>query len=263
MLVTLLALCALTTQEGRADKSPSAEEVARVVASLGEAFTSGEVRSIEQALESARTVPNADVVRAVARGLDDDRAEVKLATLQALRWLDHPDALEALHRAAKDRKLMKEPELALGVLRGIGQHAQPGSIAVLARDPFQPADPMCVRARLFGLARIRTLEALEAVLGILATVGNGGERLVQGRMGDARIALMLLTGVDQGRSPELWEGWWRENKKTFRMPSELPALPKELRPDWEVFWGQRQRGERETRREDRGQDPPPRKEQGP
>jgi len=262
MLATLLALCLFATQEGTAEKPAlRAEDVARVAASLDEAFDSCEVKGIQLALEAARAVPHADVVRGVVRGLGDERAEVKLATLQALRWLDHPDALEALHRAAKERRLMKEPELALAVLRGIGQHAQPRSIAVLAHDPFQPGDTMCVRARLFGLARIRTSEGLEAVLGILAAVGPAGQRLIHGRMGDARLALIILTGVDQGHSPDLWEARWRENKKPFRIPTAVPDLPKELRSDWDAFWGLRRMGERETRREDRGQDPPPRKEQ--
>jgi hypothetical protein len=119
---------------------------------------------------------------------------------------------------------------------------------------------MCVRARLFGLARIRTLAALEALLGILATTGAGGQRRLQARMGDARLALMVLTGVDQGRSHELWEAWWRDHRKTFRIPSEVPALPPELRAQWEAFWGLQRTYEREPRREDRGRDPPPRKE---
>lgn len=266
MLATFL-LCLFANQADHASNAgqteqpvPSAEEVARASASLDEAFRSGEVTRIRAALEAAQAVPHASVVRGALRGLEDERADVKLAVLQALRRLDHPDALEALHLAAKDRKLMKAPELALAVLRGIGEHAEPRSVAILAHEPFQPDDPVCVRARLFGLARIRTLDALEAVLGILATVGAGGQRRLQGRMGDARLALMMLTGVDQGRSPELWEEWWRDHKKTFRIPAEVPALPKELRADWEVFWGLQRRYEREPRREDRGQDPPPRKE---
>jgi hypothetical protein len=258
VLTTLLALGVLTTQAGRAAKPPSAEDVARAVESIGEAFDARDVKGIERALEAARDVPHADVVRSVVRGLADERMEVKLATLQTLRWIEHPGALDALHRTAKERGLMKQPELALAVLRGIGEHAEVRSIPVLGHDPFQPDDAYCVRARLFGLARIRTLEALEAVLGILATVGNSGQRLVRSRMGDARIALMLLTGVDQGHSPELWETWWRENRKTFRIPTEVPLLPNELLVDWNKFWGLRRPGERRTRREDRGQDEPSR-----
>jgi hypothetical protein len=261
MLATLL-LCTLANQTSRAGQeerpAPSAEEVARATASLDAAFRSGEAKRIQAALEAAQAFAHASVVRGTLRGLEDERPEVRLAVLQALRRLDHPDALEALHRAAKDRRLMKPPELALAVLRGIGQHADPRSIAVLARDPFEPDDPWCLRARLFGLARIRTPDALEAVLGILATTGAGGQRrLHAGRMGDARLALMVLTGVDQGREPEPWERWWRDNQETFRLPSEAPTLPKELRADWDAFWGLPQRYERLPRREDRGRDPPP------
>ncbi len=261
MLAALLSLCVLAVQEGQASKTPpGAEQVARVAAALDDALRSGETRQIQLALESAREAPHPAVVGRVLRFLEDDRTEVKLAALQVLRWLEHPDALEALQRAAKERKLMKVPELALGVLRGIGQHAQPSSIAVLAHDPFEPADAACVRARIFGLARIRRLEALAALFGILAPVGVGGQRRIQSRMEDVRLGLMILTGVDQGSSPELWESWWRDNKKSFRIPLEAPPLPKDLRQAWEAFWGLPRVYEREGRREDRGQDPPPRKD---
>lgn len=259
MLTVLLSLCVLAAQGGQAKKAvPSAEEVASAQLTLDEAFRSGELKSIQAALEAAQTVPHPAVVRGMLRGLGDERAEVKLGVLQALRWLDHRDALEALHRAAKNRELMKPPELALAVLRGIGQHAQPSSIAVLAHDPFQPEDSGCLRARIFGLARIRTRDALEALFDILATtVGGAGQRRIQGRvLEDVRLALMLLTGLDQGLSPELWEQWWRENRKTFQIPRETPLLAKELRREWDAFWGLPTVYEREGRREDRGQDTP-------
>jgi hypothetical protein len=130
----------------------------------------------------------------------------------------------------------------------------------LTRDPFQPDASPCLRARIFGLARIRTLESLEGLLEMLATSGaNVGTRRLQPQMEDVRIALMLLTGVDQGRSPELWERWWRANRKGFRLAAELPLLPKELRREWDIFWGQSTTYERERRREERGAETPPRK----
>jgi hypothetical protein len=261
MLAALFSSCILALQQGQTSRPPPpAEVVARVETSLDEALRSGELRAIESALETAREAPHPAVVHAVVRFLEDERVEVKLAALQALRWLEHPDALDALHRAAKDRKLMRVPELAQAVLRGIGQQAQPSSIAVLANDPFEPFEAGCLRARILGLARIRRVEALEALFGILAPVGTGGQRRIQSRMGDVRLGLMILTGVDRGASPELWESWWRDNKKSFRVPDEMPPLPKELRKDWETFWDLPRVYEREGRREDRGQDPPPRKD---
>jgi len=260
MSPALLGLCLLALQRTgeTPPPPPAADAVAQVEASLEQAFRSGELGAIQAALDAARAVPHPAVVRKVERALEDERGEVKLAALQTLRWLDHPETLRVLHRAAKDRKLMQRPELALAVLRAAGQHADPSSIAVLARDPFQLADASCLRARLFGLARIRTTEALRALFGILATVGNTGQRRIQGQMTDMRIALVLLTGVDQGRSPELWEEWWRAHEKTFRLPAEPARLPPEMRAVWDGFWGQERSYERGLRREDRGLDPPQR-----
>lgn len=259
MLTALVSSWLFAFQAGN-PPPPPAEEVARIEASLTEARRKGDVSRIKDALEATREVPHPAVVRAVSTFLEDEREDVQLAALQALRWLDQPEALEALQRAAKERKLMKVPALALGVLRGLGQHADASSIPVLASNPFEPMDPGCLRARIFGLARIRRIEALEALFGILAPVGNGGQRRIQSRMEDMRLGLTILTGVDQGASPELWESWWRDNKKTFRVPDEMPALPKELRREWDAYWGQMRMYGRGDRREDRGQDPPQRKD---
>ena len=252
----LLGLGLLALQQ-TGETPPSAEAVAQAEARLDQAFRSGEVANIAAALEAAQAVRHPAVVRKVERGLEDERVEVKLAVLQTLRWLDHPETLRVLHRAAKDRRLMQSPELALAVLRATGQHAAPGSVAVLAHDPFRLADAWCLRARIFGLARIRTREALEALLGLLAAVGPGGQRQIQGQIADVRIALVFLTGVDHGRSPELWEQWWREHGKSFRVPPEPVRLAPEMQAVWDAFWGERRAYERGPRREDRGQDPPP------
>ena len=256
-------LCLVLLQEGQPKKAaPAAADVVRVEAALDEAFRSGEAKGIQAALEAAQDVPHPAIVRKVSRALEDERPEVKLVALQVLRWMDLREALESLQRAAKDRKLMKSPELALAVLRGMGEHADPSSIEFLAKDPFQPEDAACIRARLFGLARVRTVAAIDALYGILATAAPGSsQRRIQAQLGDVRIALMMVTGTDQGASPELWEAWWRENKKTFRVPDVPPQLPREMSMEWNLFWGLPNVYERSGRREDRGQDPPaPRKE---
>lgn len=263
--MTRLLLCLLlyTSDAGRAQEpvpalesaqEPSPELVARTDAALDEAFASRDLERIQTALAGAQTVPHATVVRRIVAGLEDERREVQLEVLQTLRWNAHPAALEALHRLARDKKRMKTPEFAAAVLRAIGQHAQPSSIAILARDPFEPQDHACRRARLFGLGRIRTRASLEALLGILAVSENGAPHLrrIRAQMNDARIALILLTGVDQGLEPEAWESWWRRSKKTFEVPAKEPALPKEMRLQWDGFFGLPQVYAREPRREDRG-----------
>lgn len=256
LLLCFLLLSAHAVPSARADQDegPSPELVARTEALLDEALASADLERIQDALTEAQAVAHAAIVRRIAAGLEDERREVQLAALQALRWNGHADALEVLHRMARDRKRMKAPEFAAGVLRAIAQHGEPSSIPVLARDPFEPDDHACRRARLFGLGRIRTRAALEAVLGILAVSESRAPELrrIRGQMDDARLVLILLTGVDQGLQPEAWEAWWRQNRKTFELPAEEPQLPRELRRQWDAFFGLPQVYEREPRREDRG-----------
>lgn len=263
LLLTGALLLPLQEKEKEPQKEPPAPaEIARVEAALDQALRAGELPLIQAALEAAQSVPDAGVVRRVLRALEDERREVKLAALQTLRWMEHAEALEALHRLARERKHLKDIVVAAAVLRAIGQHGSPRSVEILARDPFDPEDLHCLRARILGLARIRTVEAVEALVGFLGYPGGGPNsdgRRIHPYMGDVRMGLMLLTGVDHGNSAALWERWWRENKKTLDLPASPPKLPKEMREVWERFWGLPQTYERDRRREDRGQDPEPRK----
>jgi hypothetical protein len=255
-MLALLCSAFLLLQEREAEKGPDPAKIAETEAALEAAFRSHDQKALQAALEAAQSVPAPAIVKQVARGLADERREVKLATLQALRWIDHRDALDVLHRALKDKDWAANTEIAAAHLRAIGQHADASSIPYLSRDPFTPDDPFCLRARIFGLANIRTTASLEAVLEILGVTAGGSQgRRVAVVMGDVRVALILLTGVDQGLAPELWERWWRENKKTFHMASEPPLLPKELRETWDGFWGLPRFYTREQRREDRGKEP--------
>lgn len=257
MLPLAIGIWLALAPQDAGEKGPSAEQVAQATGELDSALRSRDLKQLKTALEAAQAVAHPEVVRRVARALDDERSEVKLAAVQALRWLDHAEALEALHRAARDRKLMKLPDLPGAVMRAIGQHADPRSISVLAHDPFQPQDGYCIRARILGLGHIRSRESVEALLGILAESGSEvGTRRVKPWMEDMRLALVVLTGVDQGLSPELWERWWRENRKGFQVPAELPELPREMRETWADFWGLSRDYGRDRRREDRGNEPP-------
>lgn len=260
MRAVLLALgLALVPQEpGVEDPTPA--QVAEARGALDAALRSGAQAELLAALERAQRVPHPEVVKRAARALRDERKEVQLAALASLRWNAHADALAALTEAHEERRWKDDRELFLASLRAIGQHADPRSVTLLARDPFEPHDHALWRARIFGLARIGTEPALEALLGILGatTTGRPPERRVAPLMQEMRTALILLTGVDLGLAPELWEDWWRANKKRYRPPQEPPLLPKDLRERWDEFWGLPPFYERERRREERGREPPPR-----
>ncbi|HEX6882768.1 MAG TPA: HEAT repeat domain-containing protein [Planctomycetota bacterium] len=260
MRAALLVLALALAPQDPGDDGPTPAQVAEARGALDAALRSGELAALLAALEAAQRVPHAEVVKRVARALRDERKEVQLAALASLRWNAHAEALAALTQAQEERRWKDDRELLIASLRAIGQHGDPRSVALLAREPFEPHDHAVWRARIFGLARIGTEPALEALLGILGatTTGRPPERRVAPLMPEMRTALVLLTGVDLGLAPELWEDWWRANRKRYRPPEKTPLLPKELREGWDEFWGLPPFYERERRREDRGREPPPR-----
>jgi hypothetical protein len=255
MLALLACASLLLAQAEEKPPAPTVEVVAEVRAELEAALRSGVQASLEAALARAQEVPHGDVVKQVLRALEDERVPVRIAAVQALRWIRIPDSLSALHKLAKDKKRMKEPELGAAILRAIGQHADSSSVAILAREPFEPQRGDCIKARIYALGRIRTREALEAVMAMVATIPRGNyPRPIVAHMKETRLVLALLTGVDQGEAPEPWEVWWREHRKGFVPSTEPPELPRELQSQWDGYWGLERAWGRGGRREDRGND---------
>src|SRR5262245_43171663 len=121
-----LALFVLPLLQERKKEAPPAPDPALVKATLeavDKAWKSGATADKEAALRSASEVPHPDVVAAVKKGLKDREKPVQLAALDALRRLDLPVALEALHETYKhDQELRKDEELETALLKAIGQH---------------------------------------------------------------------------------------------------------------------------------------------
>ena len=253
MSALLLAACLLLLPPQEERKVPSPEEVKRACAELEEALRAKDEKLLARALQAAQEVDHAEVVKRVLRTLDDERTSGRLAALQALRFLDVPEALGELHRLAKDKKRLREPDLGAALLRAIGEHADPSSVALLAREPFDPPRGDCVKARIYSLARIRTRDALEGLLAMVSTTAQGNHpRPIPPYLDDARLALVILTGTDQGKDPVRWEEWWRANRKGFALPERSPELPRELAEKWAEYWGLERPSGRGERREDRG-----------
>ena len=256
LLACALVLAPLQDAAG-ARARPSEEDVRRTVAELEAALAGTDLARTRKALEAAQVVPDAAVVEAAARALALEPQEVVLAGLQCLRWNEHPSALESLHKAAKDKRLRRTPALATGLYRAIAWHGDARSIEVLTRDPLEPIEHLTIQARILGLGRIRTKDSVDALMRLLAmTPAQPGpnRRVLQPWMEDFRVSLAMLTGVDQGLEPELWESWWRENKKDLRVAPEPPVLAAALRDRWDRYWGDMRGYGRERRREDRGKD---------
>ena len=249
-----LLLCALSLagfQEPPPPPDPALVKAA--IAELDSAFAKGKSPERIAAIGRAATLLDPAVIDRIARGLKDGDPLVQSAAVEALRFLQHADALAALSDCAKrDKKLAKDGERFAALIKAIGQHASPTSIAWLAEGALAGDDFRVIEARLLALGNIRTRAALEALVGLMRAADR--ER-VQPYMPSFRLALMVLTGADQGVSQDAWIAWWNEHKATLAVEPAAPPLPKELQLRWDAYWGRPMLRERGKKRGERGDDP--------
>ena len=252
-MTPLLLAAALFLSPPTQTSEPDPARVKEVVAELESALKRGDKDAKVRALEAAGRVPAPAVIKAVARGFKDKEHDVKRATILALRFSPHPDALAALHRAFKsDRAIRKDGDLSGSILKAIGQHADPSSIKILTDDLFETRNYAAIKARILSLGRIRTKRAVEALLDLMKVTD---QRTIDRYMGDFRLSLMILTGTDRGPSSAMWHRWWQNNKKTFEVAPEHPPISKPQLIRWARYWGTDDVYGRTKRREDRGDDP--------
>jgi HEAT repeat protein len=247
-MLSLLAACLLALAPLQ-EPPPDAKAVEKAVVELETAFTKGKTPERIAAIENAATLADPAVIARIARGLKDADATVQAAAIEALRYLRHADALEALHELAKrDKKLQKDPEQYAKLLKAIGQHGSPSSIPVLAEGGLTP-DANLTRARLLALANIRDKAALEQLMTLMHAAGRDK---VDEHMQAFQLALIRLTGADHGTSQDAWTAWWNEHKKTFEVSAEPPLLTKPMQMRWDDFWGTYTARERAKKRGERG-----------
>lgn len=237
-------------------KPPSKEEIARSLAALKEAYAQETTDLVVGALQTWEGVPAAEIVaELVDVGLDHDEQPVVIGTIEALGHLQHPDALEALHKFLKrNAKRLRgregAPEFA-PLLMAIGRHANEASIEPLVDDIFLEPTREVVRARLMSLGNIRSPRSVEALCDLMRKVDR---RKVQPYANDLRLALVVLTGVDRGTDLDRWVQWWNENKKSLEVLEKPPQMPEELQTRWDRYWGKPRQYQRQKRRGERGDD---------
>src|SRR5262249_49300774 len=149
--------------------------------------------------------------------------------------------------------MQKDAGLYASLLRAIGQHANASSIEVLADDLWGVQDHGVIQARILSLGRIRTVTSAETLLGLMKAAGPNK---IQPFMEDFRLALLSITGVDQGASQDLWLRWWNDKKSKLKVPETPPQLPKAMQARWDSYWGGKMYKDRQPRRGERGKDDP-------
>ncbi len=236
------------------EEGPSAEDVAKAEADLKAAIKGREEAAIVNACAAAALVPHADVVSQLVKVLELRRKEeearpLRRAALEALGEIGLPSSLKALHKAfRKSKDLRKDPELSSLLLRSIANHEDPSSIEIFGEGLDSTPSTEARRARIYGLARIRTTESIAALINLMNR-STKNRRVLQ--MDDFRLAFAVLTGADRGKDATAWMRWWSDVKKDFEVSPEMGELPKAMNKRWRRYWGWGEEDKRGKRREDR------------
>jgi hypothetical protein len=235
---------------GATKPPPSSEQVKAAVTAIETALRGVDPAKKIEAIKVHSAVVDAQVIEAVSKGLREKEADVKLAAIEALRFTAHPDACKALeHWMRAERTLKDAPQIYAAALKGLGQHGSKDSIALLVEDLWGAQDQSVIQARILGLGRIRDRAAVEKLIDLIK---SAGPRKTDPFMDDFRLALMVLTGVDQGKSQELWQRWWQDHKDKFQLPKTEPELSKIDAYRWKNYWGEQMGAARGERRGERG-----------
>lgn len=229
-----------------------AEAVKVAVGELKAAFAKGKSEERIAAIARAAELAAPEVVAGIAKGLKDEDPKVLGAAIDALRYLPHPDALAALLTTLeRDKKLAKDAELSVRLVRAIGQHANAAAAEKLAALGLD-GEGGVVDARLLAIANVRSVRSVELLIELSR---SASEEKVAPRTGTLQLALARLTGNDLGPTRQRWNEWWSAEKKRCEVKPEPPRMTKEMQMRWDSFWGIRTEPGRNKARGERGDDP--------
>jgi hypothetical protein len=223
--------CALSARAEEPHAAP--DRVKAAVTQLKDAFGKSDAGPRIRAIEGGADVADAEVVGQIARGLDDRDVTVQKAAIEALRFNPHKKSLDALQARARQKAAKEDLTIYAALIRAVGQHGSPSSIDILTENPWSTPDAAVLEAKILGLARIRTNEAVKAVTDLMEIAGPNK---IEPFMPAFRLALWSLTGADQRGSRDLWLRWYRENKSKMKVAPEPGSEPPELARRWQRYW---------------------------
>jgi hypothetical protein len=235
-----LLLSAPALSQDEPDKKPlgpSPEQIEAAVQQLKLGLGSKEVSVRLEAAKEAHKTPCEEVARTLGKyGLKDKEINVKQAVIDSLGHMRVHAALEELldHGGRAKRELEGDPATHTLLIKSIGRHGADKSIPYLTKDLFSAKDRQVVQARILSLGRVRSVEAVEALIAMSRKAG--GRRGNSRHDADLRLALCVLTGVDNGKRSAGWNVWWNDNKKTLEISKEPADLPRSLAKQWERYW---------------------------
>ena len=229
-----------------------AESVKAALAELRTALARGKSEERIAALGKAANTKDAGVVEAIAKALGDEDPKVQGAAIEALRGLQRKEALAALVGALeRDKKLAKDAELAARLVKAIGSYGDAAAVEKLAAAGIDGAHGV-VEARILSIANVRSVRSVE----LLVELARGAaDDKVGAHAETIRLALARLVGEDLGTARQRWLGFWSEQRKTLKVATQAPLLPKDMQRRWDMFWGNPSDPGRARPRGERGNDP--------
>lgn len=242
MLLSLLAClaafepaaAAASGQVAAAERTPQANAH---LERLREAFDSGSAAQRIAALRESWRHADEAIVAQARRGLNDRDVEVRLAAYDALGRNAHESAFGALltHHRERRKELRTQDRDLPALLAALARRGDARAIAPLTADVQAQRLVPTIRARILGLARIRTKDSVEALMKLADEVGFVD---MHNHLEDFRLALVVLSGVDHGRSLDAWREWWRAARATFAPPQRVGELAPADAARWREFWGE-------------------------
>lgn len=222
-----------------APEPPSAETIAATLKSLAEALKTGSPEEQIAAVEAAREVRAKEVVKALVEATEAEIPEVRRAALDSLGRMDFEPALEELKKLAKRARKLLEDDLLCGELyKAISRYGREDNLAMFAKAAFKTDRPQTTRACILAFGKVRTDKCLEELIALMNRApmapGQGPQSALH--LGEFRLALHVLTGLDEGNERSAWQAWWNDNKKTFEVAPEEPELERGLGNLWRAYW---------------------------
>jgi len=207
------------------------------VVTLEAAVESGAPTRIVRALAAAGEIEDPRVVKACFQALLVEKASVRLAAIEALRFNPHTGALQVLHsQLRKGTAVTADPALEAAVVRAIAQHGSEESVPLLATGALDASQPILGRARVLGIGHIGTRRGVNALL----TLGSklpADHRLLF--VDELRLALGHATGEDHGLDLDAWASWWEGSKASFEAPDDTTEPPALCALEWKAYWTSR------------------------
>ena len=238
LFVVLLLTAPALSQDEPTEKpaGPSPEQIEAAVKQLKLGFESKEVPVRLDAVKEALKTSCEEVAKALGKyGLRDKEVNVKQATIKSLGHMLVPAALEELldHGRLAKRDLEDDPATHTLLIKSIGRHDSEEAIPYLIKDLFSVKDRRVVQARILSLGRVRSVDSVEALISMSRKAGGRRGNSPHGE--DLRLALCVLTGVDNGAQSSKWSAWWNDNKKTLEISKDPAPLPRSLAKQWDRY----------------------------